>query len=94
MRLSVFKVDLEHILSSDSMETCNRLLLKGDEILLQFLLYFILQLHHLTNRVNANVSQCKPKRQGRRGGGDDNRGGGAVVRSAHLRPTVWFWSGS
>jgi|LauGreDrversion2_3_1035106.scaffolds.fasta_scaffold30336_1 hypothetical protein len=68
MRLSVFKVDLEHILSSDSMETCNRLLLKGDEILLQFLLYFILQLHHLTNRVNANVSQCKPKRQGRRGG--------------------------
>jgi len=93
VRLSVFIVDQpdhEHILSSESMETYNRLLLEGNKVLLEFLLYFILQLHHLTIHVNASVSQ-------------KDRGeevveriieGGAVVSRAHLRPSVWFWSGS
>ena len=90
MRLSVSLVDHEQILSSESMETYNRLLLEGKKVLLEFLLYFILQLHHLTIRVNASVSQ-------------EDRGeevveriieGGAVVSRAHLRPSVWFWSGS
>jgi hypothetical protein len=57
VRLSVSLVDHEQILSSESMETYNRLLLEGKKVLLEFLLYFILQLHHLTIRVNASVSQ-------------------------------------
>ena len=81
-------VNHEHFLSSESMETSNRLLLEGNKILLEFLLYFILQLHHL--RANASVS---PKDREEEAVGRMIEGG-AVVSRAHLRPSVWFWSGS
>ena len=87
-------VDYGQILSSERVEIANYLVvLEGDKILLQFLLYFILQPQHLRDRMHASVS--KPHRN-RKGETKEEKGavrgasGSACLSISHLRRSAWL----